>query len=121
MFNVPRSDFESLVQETITCLPDNVQNNLSNVDIVVDEIPTDNQLLGTNLTDKLELLGLYEGVPITSRDIYDMVLPDKITVFQASIENICHSHDELVNEIKKTILHEIAHHFGISDSELGHL
>ena len=121
MFNIPRADFESLVQRAITRLPASVQENLNNVDVVIDDIPTDNQLLGTNLTDKLDLLGLYEGVPITARNAYDMILPDKITVFQASIEHICHSHDELVSEIDKTILHEIAHHFGIPESELGHL
>lgn len=121
MFNIARSDFESLVQDAITRLPTSVHENLSNVDIVVDHIPTDNQLLGTNLTDKLDLLGLYEGIPITLRNTYDMVLPDKITVFQASIENICHSQDELVSEIDKTILHEIAHHFGIPEAELNHL
>ena len=121
MFNIERSDFESLVQEAITRLPASVHENLSNVDIVVDDIPTDNQLLGTNLTEKLDLLGLYEGIPITLRNSYDMVLPDKITIFQASIENICNSQDELVSEIDKTILHEIAHHFGIPESELNHL
>ncbi len=92
MFNIPRADFESLVQRAITRLPASVQENLNNVDVVIDDIPTDNQLLGTNLTDKLDLLGLYEGVPITARNAYDMILPDKITVFQASIEHICHSH-----------------------------
>ena len=56
MFNIAKSDFESLVREAITRLPASVHENLSNVDIVVDDIPTDNQLLGTNLTEKLDLL-----------------------------------------------------------------
>ena len=59
MFNIAKSDFESLVREAITRLPANVHENLNNVDIVVDDIPTDNQLVGTNLTEKLDLLGLY--------------------------------------------------------------
>tara|TARA_Y100000588_G_scaffold96839_1_gene104941 strand:- start:5804 stop:6169 length:366 start_codon:yes stop_codon:yes gene_type:complete len=121
MFNVSRSDFELFVQDTISNLPDNIKDNLNNVDIVVDEFPTNNQLLGMNLSDRSDLLGLYEGIPVTLRSTYDMVLPDKITVFQHSIESICDTVEELTSEIEKTILHEIAHHFGITDEELEHL
>jgi predicted Zn-dependent protease with MMP-like domain len=65
------------------------------------------------------LLGLYEGVPLTGRTTgYNMVLPDKITLFQKSIEKICRNDSEVSLQIQKTLKHEIAHHFGISDERL---
>jgi predicted Zn-dependent protease with MMP-like domain len=67
------------------------------------------------------LFGLYHGVPLTRRDSYGPVMPDKITIFQRPLENICDSEDELVEEVRLTVAHEIAHFFGIDDDRLDEL
>lgn len=67
------------------------------------------------------LYGLYEGVPITRRVNYSMVLPDKITIFRQTLENDCYTKDEIKDQVVKTVLHEIGHHFGLSDEELNNV
>ena len=71
------------------------------------------------LEDEL-LLGLYEGIPLTEREEYSMVLPDKITLYQKSIETICADNDEIIEQVRETVVHEVAHHFGLSDAALDH-
>ena len=80
-----------------------------------------NQIAGTGIENEMELLGLYEGIPITERYGYDMVLPDKITLFQKPIEAICDNQEQITEEISKTLIHEIAHHFGLDDNHLDQL
>jgi predicted Zn-dependent protease with MMP-like domain len=84
----------------------------------VEDWPTKDQLIGSGLDEDELLLGLYEGIPLTERYGYDMVLPDKITLFQKSIESICSTDEEVMREIRDTITHEVAHHFGIDDHTL---
>ena len=76
------------------------------------------QLVGSGLVEGDSLLGLYEGIPLTERYGYDLVLPDKITLFKGAIESICSSDEEVVAEVRKTVIHEVAHHFGIGDDAL---
>ncbi|MDO8532489.1 MAG: metallopeptidase family protein [Dehalococcoidia bacterium] len=71
--------------------------------------------------DKRDLLGLYMGVPLTERFDYNMALPDRILIFQKPIEAACASDDEVVEEVRITVLHEVAHHFGMGDAELERL
>lgn len=111
--------FEQLVTEVLENLPLEFTQRMENIDVVVEDVPTRSQLkgLGKNMT----LLGLYEGVPLTHRTSnYGLVAPDKITLFQKIIEEGCHSQDEMdiKEEIRKTVIHEVAHHFGISDARL---
>lgn len=114
-----RQRFESLVVEAIDRLPLEFQEKLENVDIIVEDWPSNLQLGKLRLRHSSQLLGLYEGVPQTMRDRgYNMVLPDKITIFQRPIEQICSTNSEIENEIEQVVLHEIAHHFGIGDQTL---
>ena len=99
-------------------LPTEIMSHMENVDIVIDDIASSSQLIGTDIEDKLELLGLYEGIPLNERYGYDLVLPDKITIFQKSVEAICSTEEQIKLEIKATVIHEIGHHFGFSDEEL---
>jgi len=114
-----KQKFESLVLQAIDRLPPEFQEKLENVDIIVEDWPSNVQLGKLRLRHRNQLLGLYEGVPQTMRDRgYNMVLPDKITIFQKSIEARCSSDSEIENEIEQVVLHEIAHHFGIGDKTL---
>ncbi len=121
MISISREQFESLVRQALSHLPDDVRNHLDNVDVVVDGSASTSQLVGTGIANEMELLGLYEGIPLTERYGYDLVLPDKITLFQKPIETICQTQEQITEEIKATIVHEIAHHFGIDDDRLHNL
>ena len=111
-------DFEQLVIEAIDSLPEEFIARLDNVDITVESVPTQAQLAQQGIPEGGLLLGLYEGVPITARQNYGFVLPDKITIFQESIEMVCSTPGEIVHEVRDTVVHEVAHHFGIDDDAL---
>jgi predicted Zn-dependent protease with MMP-like domain len=116
-----RERFEKLVAQAVEALPDEFREKLENIDVVVEDLPSQYQLRKARLGKGYTLLGLYEGVPLTQRySNYGMVPPDKITIFQKTIENKCFSADEMdiEAEIRKVVLHEIAHHFGIGDARL---
>ena len=114
-----RQRFEALVVEAINRLPVEFQQKLENVDVVVEDWSSNQQIKKLRLRHSGQLLGLYEGVPQTMRNQgYNMVLPDKITIFQRPIEEICSTDTEIENEIEQVVKHEIAHHFGISDQTL---
>jgi predicted Zn-dependent protease with MMP-like domain len=103
-------DVERVVLETVDSLPPEIRNQLSNVEVVVEEEPPDGQ----------PLLGLYQGVPLTRRGAgYAGALPDKITIYRGPLERL-HGDDAdgLRGHIRHVVLHEIAHHFGISDARL---
>ncbi len=121
MITLTRENFENLVTNSLTELPGEITSKLENVDLVIGDVASSSQLVGTGIEDKLELLGLYEGIPRTERYGYDLVLPDKITIFQKSVEAICSTEEELKCEIKATIMHEIGHHFGLSEEKLHNL
>jgi predicted Zn-dependent protease with MMP-like domain len=114
-----RTRFEELVARAVEELPEEFQEKLENIDIVVEDLPSRSQL---RLAWKGNtLLGLYEGVPLTERTSnYGLVVPDKITIFQKTIEETCSGRfeSEIKAEIQKVVRHEIAHHFGIGDARL---
>jgi predicted Zn-dependent protease with MMP-like domain len=111
--------FEELVVAVISGLPAEFQELMDNVDIIVEDWPTRTQLRAVGLRNKDDLLGLYEGTPRTNRgQNYNLVLPDKITIFQKPLESQCKSLNELRQEIANTVKHEIAHYFGIDDERL---
>ena len=112
------AEFERLVRKALEQLPEEIARELDNVDVVVEDLATREQLVGSGIEEGTHLLGLYEGIPLTDRYGYNMVLPDKITLFQGAIEAICDSDEEMVREIRDTVVHEVAHHFGIDDDRL---
>ena len=103
-------EFESLVEEAIESLPDDLRAFMSNVAVVVDEEPPPG----------LPLLGLYQGVPLTQRTSgYAGVAPDKITIYRGPLERRAGGDSERLRaEVRRVVVHEIAHHFGISDERL---
>lgn len=113
-----QEEFEELVLDAIQELPQELLSRLSNVAIVVQQWPTREQLDDAGLESRGDLLGLYEGIPLTHRESYNLALPDKITIFQGPLEAICRTRDDIAREVKETVAHEIAHHFGIDDERL---
>jgi predicted Zn-dependent protease with MMP-like domain len=114
-----RKGFEWLVARAVEDLPEEFLARLENIDVVVEDYPTPEQLCQLGLKYGETLLGLYEGVPQTKRGRhYGLVPPDKITIFQRSIEARCRHDAEISTEIQRVVKHEIAHHFGISDARL---
>ncbi len=114
--------FEWLVAQAIESLPDEFQERLENIDVVVADQPTREQLRVLGGRRGETLLGLYEGVPLTRRTHgYGMVIPDKVTIFQGPIEAMCKNDARIIAEVQRVVRHEIAHHFGISDDRLRQL
>jgi predicted Zn-dependent protease with MMP-like domain len=114
-----RKRFEWLVARAVEDLPEEFLTRLENIDVVVEDYPNPTQLNQLGLKHSQTLLGLYEGVPQTKRGgHYGLVPPDKITIFQRSIEARCRYDAEISAEIQRVVKHEIAHHFGISDARL---
>jgi predicted Zn-dependent protease with MMP-like domain len=107
---VDDAGFEEAVQEALDALPDELRRAMSNVDVVIEQEPPPGE----------RLLGLYEGVPLTERGSgYGAVLPDKITLFRGPLEREARGDDGLLRaQIRRTVWHEIAHHFGIDDDRL---
>jgi len=114
-----KQKFEALVLRAIEELPAEFQERLENVDVLVENWPSQEQLRSLGLRHNTQLLGLYEGVPQTERgEGYNLVLPDKITIFQKPIESNCRSEREIETEIGEVVRHEIAHHFGTAEKTL---
>jgi predicted Zn-dependent protease with MMP-like domain len=103
-------DFERVIQEALDSLPPDLRKRISNVEVVVEDEPPPGQ----------RLLGLYQGVPLTRRGSnYSGALPDKITIYRGPLERLCgHDPELLSRQIRHVVLHEVAHHFGISDQRL---
>ena len=117
-----RERFEQLVAEAIESLPAEFRERLENIDAVVEDWPTPEQLASVGFRHRTDLLGLYEGIPMTKRGRrMSMVLPDKITIFQKPIEMAYRSDREIVRGVGETVRHEIAHYFGISDERLSEI
>jgi predicted Zn-dependent protease with MMP-like domain len=118
---VSRERFEELVEEALSSIPDAFWSVIDNLAVTVEEWPTRGQLDDAGIEPGGLLLGLYEGVPLTGRTHgYGLVPPDKITIFRGPILRVCPPADEdaIRAQVRRTVLHEIAHHFGIDDDRL---
>jgi predicted Zn-dependent protease with MMP-like domain len=116
---VSRRRFERLVDEALREIPEPFRSRLENVAIVVEDWPRRDQLSSLDMDENMTLLGLYEGIPLTARgDSYNLVAPDKITLFRRPIMDICRSPAEIRAQVRTTVLHEVAHYYGIDDEEL---
>ncbi len=113
--HLDRETFEKLVSEALDTVPAELAGLLDNVVVLVeDESPLDEH--------GGELLGLYEGVPLTERgSTYSGVLPDTISIFRRPLLRRCRTEDQIVEQVRITVVHEIAHHFGIDDERLHEL
>jgi predicted Zn-dependent protease with MMP-like domain len=104
-----RGDFEALVEQALDEIPDEIARQVRNLVVLVEDTPP---------ADQPNLLGLYDGVALTERTASHGGLPDRITVFRGPLLEMCETAEQLVREIRITVVHEIAHHFGIDDVRL---
>ena len=107
------AEFEELVADALDEIPPELARLIDNCVIVVEDYPP---------PDIPDLLGLYEGIPLTERgEAYSVALPDKITIFRQPTLAICDTVDDVIDEVHITVVHEVAHHFGIDDARLHQL
>lgn len=115
-------DFDLLITKAMDELPQSYIERLDNVAIVQADEPTESQIIKMRIDDQHLLLGLYEGIPLVDRGAgYTFVLPDKITLFKHPILAVSRSEDELFENIKRTLWHEIAHHYGLGHDAIDRL
>jgi predicted Zn-dependent protease with MMP-like domain len=116
MVRVTTERFEALVADALDEIPAELASAMENVAVVVDDWPRPDQLDGRSGT----LLGLYEGIPLTRRDPigYGGVLPDRITIFRGPLCARATDEADLAARVRTTVLHEVGHHFGLSDGRL---
>lgn len=112
MIELTRERFEELVAEALDSLPEYLGRQMANVGVFVED-----------RAQGRRLLGLYQGIPLTKRGpmSYAGAMPDRITIYQETICSICATEAEVVSQVRRTVIHEVAHHFGISDPRLKEL
>lgn len=116
---VTDQEFDRLVTRAMDELPQEYITQLDNLSIVYADEPTEEQIRSMKIDNNHLLLGLYEGIPQTQRGMgYHMVLPDRITLFKKSILAVVNDEKELLEQIKRTLWHEIAHHYGLNHSRI---
>jgi predicted Zn-dependent protease with MMP-like domain len=121
-YHVSKQRFDELVEQALAELPQEFARFLEEVPVEVRSRPTPSQLRNLGMRHGDLLLGLYVGRPRTQRSVEDSGrIPDVIYIFQESIEAVCRSEIELVEQVRKTVLHEIGHHFGMDEHDLSQL
>jgi len=109
-----RSKFEALVAEALNGLPETFREKLTNVAIIVEDLPPQEPESGL-------LLGLFHGIPCTEKSVFFSSPPDRIFLYQRNIEAICASEAEVRRQVRATLLHEVGHYFGLREDELRRL
>jgi len=119
MVTVSRRRFEELVSDALDSIPLEIWDDMENVAVLVEDWPRPGQAA----TEGGTLLGLYEGVPVTSRSPlgYTGVMPDRITIFRGPLCQRAGDEDDLAAQVQVTVLHEVGHYFGMSDARLREL
>jgi predicted Zn-dependent protease with MMP-like domain len=119
VYALSKEEFDEVVTEVIGGLPKEFRDHIDNVEVVVTDYPSRSMM--RRVPRGHMLLGLYQGVPQRQRGPWygvRPVMPDRITLFKKNIESICSSREAVRHRIRKTLLHEIGHHFSMSDSDL---
>jgi predicted Zn-dependent protease with MMP-like domain len=115
-------EFESLVASALDLIPEPFASKLDNVQVVVADEPSAEELARVGLPPGATLYGLYQGIPQTQRNNnYSWVLPDKITIYRGPLVRTSRDAEDVRHQVATTVIHEIAHHFGISDERLDEL
>jgi predicted Zn-dependent protease with MMP-like domain len=116
---VDKKLFEELVEEAYNAIPEEFRKKIENVVIIVEDYPTRDDLEKLKLRKDSLLLGLYRGVPLPKRSVWQVArIPDEIVIYQKDIERICRNEKEIEDKVNDVLIHEIGHYFGLSDKEI---
>lgn len=122
MMRVTREKFEELVAQAIDGLPEEFAALLENVAVVVEEEPSEEDLVEVGVDpddpDADELFGLYQGVPLADRDSLYSALPDRVAIYRGPLLRYCTSRREVLREVRDTVIHELGHHFGLDEDDM---
>ncbi|MDL2363337.1 MAG: metallopeptidase family protein [Patescibacteria group bacterium] len=118
MLEISDEHFQTLIDKALTELPGEHVKNIKNVAILYEIDPTLQQREVSHLRNDQTLLGLYEGVPLTERQGMSRVLPDKITLFKNPLLHMVQTEQQLLQEIKHTLWHEIGHYYGLNHTQI---
>lgn len=117
-----REQFERAVEDALRSIPEQFAPYMERLLVEVQDQPDRATLRDLDLDDPRELLGLYQGTPLTQRSVeMPPMMPDRVLIYQRNLESICRSRAELVEEIRATVLHEVGHHFGMDEDALDEL
>jgi predicted Zn-dependent protease with MMP-like domain len=116
-------EIERVVEEALDSLPADFAARMDNVFVTVEDAPSDDDLRGVGIDPgddeaRHSLFGLYQGVPLTQRDIFYDALPDRVVIYAETIRRQCNDRREAVEEVRKTLLHELGHHFGMEEEDM---
>lgn len=122
ILEITDEQFDSIISDALDELPKQYTENMKNVAIVMADDPTEDQRVKLKLRCYETLFGLYEGIPLTKRGAgYNLVLPDKITLFKNPLMHASHDLESFKKQVKHTLWHEIAHHFGLDHDRIHEL
>ena len=117
---ISEPEFQELVQQALDSLPDEYAQRISNVAVVVEEEPSPDVLADLEMEEDEDLLGLYQGLSMDKESFFQTggQLPAKISIYRGPILRLCRTKNEVVQEVRDTVVHEIGHHFGLDDDEM---
>ncbi len=119
LVTLDREKFEELVNKAYEKIPERFKRRMENVEIIVEDSPTPEDLEQLRIRGENLLLGFYRGTPLPKRSVWQIArLPDKIVLFQRNIERMCRGEKEIEERVYEVLLHEIGHYFGLSDKEI---
>jgi len=114
-----RDEFEQLVLEALDTLPEAFLPYMENLTVDVEDMPSARDCNAVGITNPNTLLGLYHGTPLTMRSVQQaMSMPDRIAIYQNNIQRICRTRRQIIHQVRKTVLHEVGHHFGLDEQDL---
>ena len=114
-----KKSFEDLVEKAYRAIPEEFKKKIENVVISVEDYPTRDDLEKLRIRKDSLLLGLYRGVPLPKRSVWQVAsFPDEIVIYQKDIERICRNEKEIEEKVNEVLIHEIGHYFGLSDAEI---
>jgi predicted Zn-dependent protease with MMP-like domain len=122
MLRITNDEFEQLVVEAIDSVPKAFKEALSHVVVDIEPMPDRATARRLGLRSRRRLLGLFHGVPLPDRSVQDHGrLPSRITIYRENIRRICRTRRQAIQQVRKTVLHEIGHHFGLGEDDLSEL
>ncbi len=114
--------FRALVDQALDGLPEQFLPYLEGLAVDVEPMPDEATLRSVGLTDPRSLLGLYHGTPLTERSVtHNVGWPERIVIYQRNVERACRTRRQIIRQVRKTVLHEIGHHFGLGELDLDEL